>query len=192
MSANNIVDAFRYSTDNYPFNTIPQPRTPAPSGSLPILKCPADTSLQAIIINNSDLMVVKGWQGKSKLELNDLFIPVNSFFETEVLLPQLGDSTDYNWEMYHGYEDEFVTIDYGMLKDQEGKVKFICIYPLYINTTEDDQLKWKLKMRFQGETEWRSLGRIFMYSTGSDDGILPIELQNNMGVDVYLKIMVAN
>jgi hypothetical protein len=179
-------------SDNYPFNIQPQPRLPENPGSMPILKCPPDTSAQAVILDNSSLCVIKGWESKGCLPLKEFWIPVNTFQQSEQLLPMLGDGTTYHWEIYHHTDDTFVTLDYGMMKDTNGGVQFICIYPLYANMTLDAQTSWKINWRFQGDTEWKEMGRIFMYDAGPTGTIPPLELQNNMGEDVYLKILYAN
>lgn len=176
----------------YPDNIVPQYRSPQPVGEYDIdLKCKPDNSLQSLIIQDSNLVVIKGWDTKATFELESFFMPCNGFSEIEILLPNLNDDTTQYHEAYHG-DDDFITLNYGLLQNIEGKVPFVAIFPLYHHTKENDQTQWKINMRFQGETEWKELGRLFIWSSTKDNGILPIELQNNMSKDVYLKVLIAN
>ena len=187
-----VGDAYRHTSRNYPYNVIPQSRSPEPEGSYPDLKCPPDDSLQSIIFDGPNLVVIKGYQWKSKFELKDFFVPCNGFFEMEILIPYLKDDVYHYHEAYHGSEDEYITLNYGLLQDNLGNVPFVALFPQYHNLTENDQDLWKLNFRFQGETEWRQLGRIFMWSATKSSGVPPIEMQNNIAEDVYLKILIAN
>lgn len=177
----------------YPDNIVPQYRSPQPVGEFNLdLKCRPDSSLQSLIIQNSNLVVIKGWNTKAVFELNSFFVPCNNFSELEILLPNVTDlNSTYN-EAYHNTGEDFITLEYGLLQNIEGKISFVAIFPMYHQLKENDQLKWKINMRFQGETEWRDLGRLFIWSSTKENGIPPIEIKNEMLEDVYLNVLIAN
>lgn len=181
------------SQEHYPSHLPTSLRVPEVNDTcMPIIKCPPDPSLQAIVFGDANLQVIKGYETKSKIELNEFFVPCHSYNELEVLIPNLTDSYQYEGELYHQADLDYVTLDYGLFKNQEGAISFIMLFPMYHLTTLDDQSKWVLKFRFQGETEWRDLGRIFMWSATYENGVLPLEIKNLTGVDIYTKIIFAN
>ena len=159
---------------------------------VPIIKCPPDQSRQFIVLNGSELTIIKGYETKEKVDLRDFFVDCNSYSSLEVLIPAVLNQYEYEGEMYHNTDAEYSTIDYGLMKNESGKVSFIMIYPQYFQSSIDDQSLWVMKFRFQGETDWRDLGRIFMWSSSEEGSVPPIEIINPTGVDIYTKIIFGN
>ena len=182
-----------YNTENFPSHISPKLRIANPSDDcIPTIQCPPDPSRQFIILNDSEFQVIKGYETKSVLDMSDFFVPCNSYQQIEILIPDLSDNYSYEGEIYHDSELEYSTIDYGFMKNQSGRVSFIAIFPMYHQTEIDDQNLWILKFRFQGEEDWRDLGRCFIWSSTSDNGILPIEIKNTMGIEIFCKILIVN
>ena len=191
----------------YPYNVVPQVRSPRPSGKLPKFKCPPDNSQEFILIDNKNLSVVQGWETKTSLDLKDFFIPIESYQQYEFTLKTTSDFTKYT------------ILNYGNIGDILDGTPFVMILPMYHVTELDDQNKWSLLYRFVDDPEWpnpgyslphdsysgyqtgysaadpyvwRVLGRIFMVHAHPDFPIRPIYLQNRTGVDIPVKIMIAN
>lgn len=176
------------SINQYPYTIIPQFRNPAPPGTQVVLKCPPDYSLQSIILDGANLAVVRGYEWKSKFELGEFYTLCDSYMETELIVPNLLDQNVYDYEMAHIDGEDFVRVSFPMMKN----IKFVCIFPLYHNLNEVAQPDWHLNWRYTGESEWRHLGKIFMMDATLEKPIPEIQLQNLMGEDIYVKIMVAN
>lgn len=168
-------------SENYPYNVKPQFRSPEVEGKLPCLTCPPDYSKQALIFNDNELMVIKGWSKKATIPLKNFFIPVENFSIVEILVKpsNLNDLTTFN------------TIDFRTLVP-ENKVNFLCILPLYENLEEIDQENWKLLYKFDTqpnvEDSWRSIGRILFLSTFINE-IEPVNIKNLTSENLYLKIL---
>lgn len=165
----------------FPYNVIPQYRSPESPSPGPCLKCPPDENLQSIIFDGSNLSVIKGFQWKSNIELKDIFIPVEQYLEYELILKSESNS-------------DFITLNYGNLSNplKNNGVEFVAIIPLYHLTDLETQNLWWLNFRFQGENFWKKLGRFFMWSATTEIPILPIELQNISGEDITLKILISS
>lgn len=185
-----MADANTHQSNNYPYNIIPQFRSPAPSGTISTLECPEDFSKQFIIIDANNLVVVKGWDWKAKFDISQFFIP-NELYQ--VLEFDLKYDSDYK---------KYTTINY---PTPDNTIEFICIFPMYIESMSlDDQNDWKLNWKFsddptfidpimaEDDNNWNKLGRIFMLSTTKDKPLKPIQLQNRTGEDIKIKILIGN
>jgi len=174
-----VGDAYRHYSENFPYNVLPQVRSPEPVGPAIHLKCPADPKIQSIIFDGPNLVVIKGWQWKTKFELNSFFAPVDSFFETEITLKNTVSD-----------DDIFSTFDFSFLNNTDNLANFIAIFPEYHILDENDQSLWKLKFRLTGETEWKNLGKIFIWST-TENSIAGFDLKNEIGEDINIKILIG-
>lgn len=194
--------AYEHASDVYPYNIVPQVHSPKPSGPMPKLKCPPDNAQQFIIFDSRTLAVIRGWEWKANFDLREMFIPCDSYQAYEFTLKYTGDFTSY------------ITLNYGNMGDPINGVQFICIFPQYQDMELDDQNKWKIHWRYlddplwtaagyagdgyntpsspEDETTWRQLGRILMMNGTADVPIKPIHLQNRMGEDIQIKMLIGN
>lgn len=163
-------------SQQYPDNIVPQIRSQKPSEPLPCLTCPPDNSLQAIIIDNKNLVVIKGWEWRSNISLNDFFQPIDNYAEYQIILPA-GETT---------------TLTYNPIANASGNVNFVMLFPQYHTTNIELQSDWKMKWRTSGSSaDYNPLGRILMLSGTSDIGVQPIEIVNTAPADVEIKILIA-
>jgi hypothetical protein len=192
---------YDYYSENYPYNVVPQVKRPTPVGNLPDLACPPDFSSQFIIIDNNKLSVIKGYDTKTTLDLSEFFVPINESYQIyEFVLKYDGDFTKY------------VTLNYANISSSTD-IKFIMLLPQYLSTEIKDQNNWYLHYRFlddpawtntginndgiitanssEDETTWRHLGKILMIDSSKYRMIKPILLQNRLGEDITIKIMIA-
>jgi len=170
-------------TKQYPDNVVPQVRSPKPSEPMPCLTCPPDTELQAIIFDQTNLSVIKGWEFRSNIDLKEFFQPCDNYAEYQVMLP-MGNT---------------MTLNYGPIASSTGNatgnptgsVNFVMMFPQYHKTNIDLQSNWKMQWRFVGSTAWNGLGRILILSGTEDYSIAPIEVYNSSPADIEIKILVA-
>ncbi len=174
-----VGDAYQHYSENYPYSVSPQFRSNPPIGPEIQLRCPPDPALQSVIFDGSNLVVIKGWQWKTKFELDQFFAPISSFFESEIDLK----STTID-------PDDFITLEYSFLNSNNNKASFLAILPVYNVLDEQNQTHWKIKYRFLGETEWKNLGRILMLSTPENE-IEKIQLKNEIGETIPVRIIVG-
>ena len=60
------------------------------------------------------------------------------------------------------------------------------------NNMEDlDQNNWKMKYKFESDSNWKNLGRILMLSS-YDDSIEKIQLKNISTEDIFVKIIIGS
>lgn len=164
---------------NYPDNISPQFRKSGPAATaMPCLSCPPNEEMQAIIFDGTQLVIVQGWQWKSNIDMKEFFQPVSTYAEYEITIDQ----------------NATKIISYGPLGDINGAVNYICIFPQYHKTSIDSQTEWKMKWRYQGESDsaWKGLGRILMLSGTEDFKILPVEIFNSAPDTVELKILIGS
>lgn len=195
-------DAYTHASENYPYNIVPQVRSPKPTGSNPSLRCPPDDSQQFIIMDGHNLSVIKGWEWKTNMDLKEFFIPVDNYMTYEFTLKYDGDYTKY------------ITLNYGNMGDPILGVNFVCLFPMYHKTDLEDQTKWKIHWCYlddpawtvtgayndgydsagssEDETTWRQLGRIMMLNGTVDKPIRPLFLQNRTGYDLPIKLLIGN
>lgn len=159
----------------YPDNVIPQFRSPRPGEPLPCLSCPPDEELQSIIIENSNISVIKGWEWRSNINLKDFFQPCDDYAEYQIMLPAT----------------ETKVLNYGPIANSSGNVNFLMIFPQYHKANIDLQSNWKMKWRTVGSTAWNGLGRILMLSGTEDFELQPIEIVNTSPEDLEIKILLA-
>lgn len=171
--------AENHISEIYPYNVKPQYRAPDVEGKYPQLSNPPDYSSQAIIFKNNELVIVKGWDEKGTIKLNNLFVPINNFLQMELLVKPSNEMelTDYQ------------TLDFSLLSS-ENKVNFICLIPSYENQENLDQTYWKIMYKFNNEDNWNKLGRILMLSH-FDNTIEPLKLKNITEEDLYIKILLG-
>lgn len=162
-------------TKSYPDRIMPQVRSPQPSEPMHCLTCPPNTELQAVIFNDTNLSVIKGWEWRSNIDLNDFFQPCENYAEYQLMIPALGTKT----------------LSYGPIALTTGGVNFLMIFPQYHQTNIEIQSDWKMRWRFVGDTTWNGLGRILMLSGTEDYEIRPIEIENTAPADVELKILIT-
>lgn len=184
-----------YYSENYPYNVVPQVKRPAPSEQLPNLACPPDYSRQFIVIDDNKLSVIQGYNSKAFFDLKDFFISIENNYQLyEFKLKFDGDFT------------KFVTLNYNNIGENE-KIKFILIFPQYQYTEIEDQNLWYIHYKFldeieiintdnidefpQNELMWKHLGRILMIDSSKERMLSPIYLQNRLGDDIILKILIA-
>jgi len=175
-----VGDAYNHYSETYPYSVQPQFRSAEPIGPEVQLRCPPDPALQSIIFDGANLVVIKGWQWKTKFELNEFFAPISSFFESEIDLKNTSFADP----------DDYVTLEYSFLNSDNNKASFIALLPKYNVLDEQDQRNWKIKYRFFGDTEWKNLGRILMLST-PDNEIEKLELKNEIGETIPVRIIVG-
>ena len=187
MSKNGLYptgDANTHVSENFPYNVVPQFRTPMRElVDGPKLAPLPDYSIQAIIIKNSELTLTKGWQEKSILSLKNFFVPVENFAEFEILIPpsDVANKSDYS------------VIDFRNF-NKLNKVSYICILPCYENLSDTDQDFWKIILKKEDGTPdsegWSSVGRIFMLSTFGAE-ILPFRIKNLTPEELFVKILIG-
>ena len=148
MSNTTTGDAYTHSSDVYPYNVVPQSRSPKPHGPMPKLKCPPDDNKQFILMDvNQHLSVVKGFETKSFLDLKEFFVPVDNYQLYEFVLK------------YDGNFDNYITLNYGNMGNPVTGILFVCIYPMYMQTDLDDQNRWKIHWRYIDDPVWTATGQ---------------------------------
>lgn len=175
------------NSDYYPYNVVPQVRSPKPDGPMPNLKCPPDDKQQFILFDGPSLAVIKGWEWKANVPLSNFFVPVNSYNSQEFLLE---------------FDEDFTK--YAVINNVESL--FLMIMPVYIESEIEDQNDWKLYWRFADDPEWinetgddspededtwRELGRILVLSGTSNKKLQPILLQNRTGYEIPIKVLIG-
>jgi len=184
-----MADANEYYSDVYPYNVVPQVKSPKPTGTMPVLKCPPDYSLQAIIMNCNNMSVIKGYEWKASFDLRELFIPVKNYLMYEFTLKADSDYTHY------------VTINYANIEETLGAgINFVMLFPQYQNMDGlDDQDKWFINYQNTStiadpsiDSNWGHLGRILVLCGSDQKKVKPVYLQNKMGVDVQIKVLLGN
>jgi len=162
----------------YPFNINPQYRSQNPSNVGGCLRCPPDQSIQAIIFDCNSLNLIKGWQSKSIVGLDEFFVLCDNYLEYEISVKK-------------SVDDDYFTLNYGNIGDVDGNVPFVFLMPLYhLTTLENDECF--LNYRFKGDTEWSHLGKIFILDSTKDKPIKPIEIQNKTGEDILCRVLISN
>lgn len=159
-----------------PYNVTPQVRTQLNLDSSS-LKCSVDDDLQAVVIDNNNLSVIRGPVWKTNVSLIEFFHPCEQYIEYEILLDK------------HVDPDELI-LDFGNIAADDGGITFIAILPLYTQT-DLTQSNWEINMKFTGDISWRKLGRIFMYSSTDNDTIKPITLQNLTTAKIPVRLLLA-
>ena len=150
-------------------------------GDVSIMRCLPGLSAQFILFDKIRMHVTKD----SQVLVN---IPIDEFgliLQNELTVPA---SIYYN-EYEYLESSDFIAIDYGFLKNVNNTVKFVCLLPIYDETIECENRN--LNFRFQGETAWKTINKIFMWSATEADGVPIIELQNLPGLDVKLKLLLG-
>lgn len=197
-----MADTYQNQSENYPYNVVPQVRTPAPVGPTPTLKCPPSTSAQFIILDGNNLSVVQGWEWKATFSLKEWFVPVDNYQIYEFTLRATTDTTQYS------------ILNYGNIGDPLEGTLFVALFPKYHITELNDQDDWKIHYRFsddlawtadgvygdeittpysaEDETTWRQMGRILMMSGTPESLVKPIYLQNRTGIDIPVHVMIGS
>jgi len=170
-------------TKQYPNNVIPQLRSPKPSEPLPCLTCPPNDELQAIIIESSNLSVIRGWEWRSNIDMKEFFHPCDNYAEYQVVLPA-GNTMSLSY-------GPIGTSTGNSTGNPTGSVNFVMLFPQYHQTNIDLQSDWKMKWKASGSTAWQGLGRILMLSGTEDFSIPPLDIENTSPADVEIKILVA-
>lgn len=168
--------ADQFYQEQYPYNTKPTYRIDG-AHIKPGLKNLPDSSKQFIIFDRDNLVVIKGWEWKSRIELNNFFVPVENFQESEILL-----------KSFQELQNEFITVNFNNLSFDDNKASFLCIIPNYLDLDDQEQKNWKLSYKINDEAEWKTMSRILMLSTG-DNLIEKIDLKNEMGESVLIKLL---
>lgn len=165
----------------YPNNVVPQFRSPKPNSSIPDLKNPPDDTLVSIIVNGNKVEVIKGYHNLAEIELQDFWQPVDEYIYYEMMLK--ANTNDL---------DAYETISYANLVDNtDTKISFICLVPQF-QSSDLPIGQQTIGFRFTGDSSWNSLGRIYMWSSNDiTTGIKTIQLQNNTGKDIYVKVLAS-
>ena len=175
----------------YPYNVTPQYKEDEVGTPTTCLRCPADDSLQAILFLKDSLSIIKGSLLKSSISIKDVFVPAKEYLEYEFVLevnsatiPASSDSSEI--------PETYITLNYGNLINPQDGVDFVAIIPSYGSTDLENQTLWHINLRFYGETTWRKLGRMFIWSATPDNPVPVIELQNLSSEEIPIRILIAN
>lgn len=165
--------------NTYPSNVVPQFQSSNSAKKKTCLTCPPDMSVQAIIFEGTELVIMKGWERKSNIDLREFFSPLDNFLEYQVTLKPMDD-------------DKWTKISYGMIGGDDNTITFLAILPLW-NYTTIDPIYYRLNWRFvnQNTNEYNSLSKLLILNAPESNQIQEIELQNPTASDITIKILIA-
>jgi hypothetical protein len=165
--------------NTYPGNVTPQFQSSNNFKKKACLKCPPDLAVQAAIFEDTELVITKGWERKSNIDLREFFTLLDNFSEYQVTLKPMD-------------SDKWTKLTYGMVGGDDNSITFLAILPLW-NYTNIDPMYYRLNWRFvnQPNDDFYALSKILILNAPVSNQIQEIELQNPTSSDITVKILIA-
>ena len=165
----------------YPGNVTPQFQSSYNSKKKACLSCPPDLSVQAVVFEDTELVIMKGWERKTNVDLREFFSLVDNFLEYQITLKPMDD-------------DKWIKLDYGMIGGDDKTITFLSLLPLWNYTNIDPKyyrLNWRFIDELNTENSYNSLSKILILNAPELNQIKEIELQNPTTSDITIKILIA-